>query len=74
MRNDSPGSVTVSFMAERTKVPAPGLFGGGAGALGQVLINGRAVDPKRTTSLEPGDTLTLITPGGGGFGRAEESG
>ena len=74
MRNDSPGSVTVSFMAERTKIPAPGLFGGGAGAIGQVLINGSAVNPKRTTALEPGDTLTLITPGGGGFGRAEGSG
>ncbi len=71
MRNDSPGSVTVSFMAERTKVPAPGLFGGGPGACGQVLINGAPVDPKKTTTLSPGDLLTLITPGGGGWGRPE---
>ncbi|MFP6869285.1 MAG: hydantoinase B/oxoprolinase family protein [Nitrospinota bacterium] len=68
MRNDSPGNVTVSFMAERTKIPAPGLFGGGPGACGEVLINGQPVDPKKTTALSPGDTLTLITPGGGGYG------
>jgi len=72
MRNDSPGSVTVSFMAERTKIPAPGLFGGGPGACGHVLINGKDVDPKKTTALLPGDTLTLITPGGGGYGEAKQ--
>ena len=68
MRNDSPGSVTVSFMAERTRVPAPGLFGGESGSPWKVLINDKPVDPKRTTALSPGDTLTLITPGGGGYG------
>ena len=69
MRNDSPGNVTVSFMAERTKIPAPGLFGGRSGACGEVLINGQPVDPKVTTALAPGDTLTLVTPGGGGYGK-----
>ena len=68
MRNDSKGRVTVSFMAERTRIPAPGLFGGEPGACGKVLINGAEVDPKVTTSMEPGDTLTLVTPGGGGYG------
>ena len=58
-------------MAERTKSPAPGLFGGGSGARGQVRINEREIDPKVTTDMEPGDTLTLITPGGGGYGEAE---
>ncbi|MEE9276701.1 MAG: hydantoinase B/oxoprolinase family protein [bacterium] len=71
MRNDSPGKVTVSFMAERTRRPAPGLYGGGEGAPGQVLINGEAVNPKETTTLQAGDILTLITPGGGGYGPPE---
>ena len=70
-RNDSPARITVSFMAERTKSPAPGLFGGGSGARGQVRINELEIDPKVTTDMEPGDTLTLITPGGGGYGEAE---
>ena len=70
-RNDSPARITVSFMAERTKSPAPGLLGGGPGARGQVRINEREIDPKVTTDMEPGDTLTLITPGGGGYGEAE---
>lgn len=70
LRNDSPARVTVSFMAERTKSPAPGLFGGGAGARGQVRVNGEEIDPKVTTEMAPGDVLTLITPGGGGYGEA----
>ena len=70
-RNDSPARITVSFMAERTKSAAPGLLGGGHGGRGQVRINEREIDPKVTTDMEPGDTLTLITPGGGGYGEAE---
>ena len=70
LRNDSPARVTVSFMAERTKSPAPGLFGGGAGARGEVRVNGEEIDPKATTEMAPGDVLTLITPGGGGYGEA----
>ncbi len=70
MRNDSAGSVAVSFMAERTKKPAPGLFGGDSGARGRVSINGNEIDPKKSTVLAPGDILELLTPGGGGYGKA----
>lgn len=63
---DSP--VTVSFMANRLEIPAEGLNGGLPGAVGAVLLNGKPFDPREISIIDPGDTLTLQTPGGGGFG------
>jgi N-methylhydantoinase B len=68
--SDSP--VVVSFLAERTVVPAFGIEGGEAGAPGVLKINGKRVDPKRQYLLDHGDTVTLATPGGGGHGAAHE--
>lgn len=72
--NRAAGPVAVTFMAERTRIEAaaPGLAGGEAGTPGAVLVNGVAVDPKRQHILEPGDTVELRTPGGGGFGPPAE--
>jgi N-methylhydantoinase B len=72
--NRSARQVAITFMAERTRVEAaaPGLAGGEPGVPGAVLVNGRPVDPKRQHILEPGDTVELRTPGGGGFGPPEE--
>jgi N-methylhydantoinase B len=55
-------------MAERTKFPAPGLAGGGAGGTGDVRINGRRIDNRRQHVLKRGDTVLVSTPGGGGYG------
>jgi N-methylhydantoinase B len=60
------------FLTERIHVPAPGLEGGAAGACGEVLINGEAVDTRRPHVLAPGDEVVLRTPGGGGYGPASE--
>ena len=67
MRSVAAGSMAVSFLAERTRIPAPGLLGGHEGARGQVNLNGQPIDPKLTHTVEPDDVLELITPGGGGF-------
>ena len=69
--HDSPMSVV--FLTERVKHAAPGLCGGGDGACGAVLINGEPVDSRRQHLINPGDVVTLKTPGGGGFGRAAQS-
>jgi N-methylhydantoinase B/oxoprolinase/acetone carboxylase alpha subunit len=69
-RHDTP--LTIVFLTERIKVPAPGLGGGGDGARGAVLINGVAIDSRVPHVLKPGDEVTLRTPGGGGFGPAHE--
>ena len=60
----------LSFMAERTRVPAPGLAGGAPGGLGDVRINGTKVDHRRQHVLVHGDTVLVSTPGGGGYGPA----
>jgi N-methylhydantoinase B len=68
MESRSVSPIAVSFLAERTVVPAFGIAGGGAGATGVVGINGAGVDPKRQHILQCGDTVLLSTPGGGGHG------
>ncbi len=62
------GPLSIVFLTERLKVAAPGLGGGEDGALGRVLINGQAIDSRRPHILQPGDEVTLCTPGGGGYG------
>ena len=65
-----PRPIVLSFMAERTAFPAPGLAGGAAGGLGDVRINGKRVDNRRQHVLERGDRVLVSTPGGGGYGPA----
>ena len=73
LENRHPTPLPIVFITERLKFPAPGLVGGGAGALGEVLINGAPVaDSRAQVILARGDTLLLRTPGGGGYG--EQSG
>ncbi len=72
MVNESETPTTVTFMGERTRVPAPGLDGGEAGGLGAIRINGVEHDPRGVYFLEQGDVLLIRTPGGGGFGPADE--
>jgi N-methylhydantoinase B len=64
---------TLSVLAERTKIPPWGLFGGKPGALGEYMIrrkNGREerLPSKCTVSIYEGDELVVLTPGGGGYG------
>ncbi|CAG2139017.1 Acetophenone carboxylase delta subunit [Cupriavidus campinensis] len=67
-----PMPLSIVFLTERLIVPAPGFAGGEAGACGEVLINGQAVDARQPQTLQPGDEVILRTPGGGGFGPATE--
>jgi N-methylhydantoinase B len=64
----SPRPIIVSFMAERTTFPAPGLAGGGPGGRGDVRVNGRRVNNRVQHVLEAGDRMLVQTPGGGGYG------
>jgi N-methylhydantoinase B len=62
--------IVMSFMAERTKYPAPGFAGGQDGGLGDVKLNGRAIDHRKQYVLKLGDRVLVSTPGGAGYGRA----
>ena len=72
MLNTSPAATVAFLSAERVRIPAQGIGGGGSGATGAVEINGVPVDPKVQHLLQPGDVVTLRTPGGGGHGPAAE--
>jgi N-methylhydantoinase B len=58
----------LSILSERRARAPRGAAGGGDGAAGRNLLNGRGLPSKVTTELRPGDVLTIETPGGGGRG------
>jgi N-methylhydantoinase B len=67
------GTATASLLADRHLVRPPGALGGEPGVCGRhTLVRGGRETPlpaKTNVTLEPGDTLVIQTPGGGGFGR-----
>ena len=63
----------ISRMFDRIKHPARGRAGGESGALGWVgLKSGAAFTGKGKDQVPPGDRLVMITPGGGGHGKASD--
>ena len=63
----------LSIMADRFKTRPWGLWGGGDGEPGEVIVrrgDGSVVrlQSKASIDLEPGDEVIVMTPGGGGFG------
>jgi N-methylhydantoinase B len=67
-RSVSERPLTAAFLADRLREGPAGILGGEPGATGAVSVNGVAINPKRQCQLQPGDLLTLSTPGGGGYG------
>ena len=72
IESESERPLIASFMAERTRFPAPGLAGGADGGTGDVRINGRRIDHRRQHVLTRGDQVLVRTPGGGGYGPSSE--
>jgi N-methylhydantoinase B len=65
--------VRLSLLSERRRHPPYGLSGGGAGRRGRNLLiradgSEQDLSGKVSLDLEAGDTLSLRTPGGGGWG------
>ena len=58
----------VTLLTERRLTPPWGLNGGLDGGCGQNLLNGKALTPKICFDVNKGDSLTIKTPGGGGWG------
>ena len=61
---------TVTLITERRRRQPAGDAGGEAGQAGCNRLNGRELPPKCRVELQPGDELTIETPGGGGWGAA----
>ena len=70
IRSETP--VGMIFMAERCRFAAPGFSGGRPGACGEVRIDGATIDHRSNVVLKNGQTVTLRTPGGGGYGLATD--
>ncbi|MDX1995423.1 MAG: hydantoinase B/oxoprolinase family protein [bacterium] len=62
----SPAAVTLN--SERRIIAPYGLEGGEPGQKGSGAINGAPIHAKHTLRVQPGDVLTIETPGGGGWG------
>ena len=71
IKSFSDAPILLSFMSERTRHPAYGLFGGRNGRVGKVTLNGRPINPKRQWMMNAGDRLVLEVPSGGGYGESK---
>ena len=71
VRTDGP--CTLSAMYDRIVFAPRGSAGGGDGAGGAVISQGeRRLSPKGRSTIECGERVTLLLPGGGGHGPASE--
>ena len=62
-----------TLIGERREHAPQGRDGGGPGATGRDLLNGRPIPAKGEGQLQTGDRLRIETPGGGGFGSEANS-
>jgi len=60
----------LNAVASRLAIAPEGVFGGAAGAAGSFTVNGESVRTQSRITLQPGDTVRLDLPGGGGYGAA----
>jgi N-methylhydantoinase B len=65
------GDAQVSLLTERRRHRPRGAAGGGDGAAGRNLLNGKPLGSKTQVRVHNGDVLTIETPGGGGYGMPE---
>jgi N-methylhydantoinase B len=59
---------TATLLTERRAVAPPGAAGGMPGWKGRNSLNGDELPAKCRVAMQPGDVLTVETPGGGGYG------
>ena len=62
---------SVTLVTERRRHAPKGAAGGGDGALGENLLNGSPIPAKCRLELVAGDVVSVLTPGGGGWGRGQ---
>jgi N-methylhydantoinase B len=68
LRNDTGQPITILGMGNRTEFPAKGLFGGSSGALRVHAVDGKPVHAKGRIEVAPGQRISVLEAGGGGFG------
>ena len=68
MRTDQPW--LLNTVPSRLKAAPQGLLGGEAGSAGRFEVNGVPTILSGKTDMKPDDAILMVTPGGGGFGKA----
>ncbi|MGQ0646030.1 MAG: hydantoinase B/oxoprolinase family protein [Gemmatimonadaceae bacterium] len=63
---------TVTLVTERRRYAPQGAAGGGAAHTGRNLLNGEPIPAKCRLELNPGDVISVLTPGGGGWGKPDD--
>ena len=69
---NSPGTTSIAVQAGRYIYPPEGIFDGKDGSLAKYLKNGENADPSTLTFCDPGDRITFVSAGGGGYGNPFE--
>jgi N-methylhydantoinase B len=64
---------TLSLLTDRRRHAPAGKAGGGPGACGENLLDDVPLPPKYTVELHANQTVSVLTPGGGGWGDAARS-
>jgi N-methylhydantoinase B len=59
---------TLSLLTDRRRHGPAGKDGGAPGAPGENLLDAEPLPPKITRELQPGQVVSVRTPGGGGWG------
>jgi N-methylhydantoinase B len=62
---------TASVLSDRRRHPPQGADGGEPGGVGRTDVDGVELGPKASCRLAAGSVITVRTPGGGGWGRAQ---
>ncbi|MCK5696225.1 MAG: hydantoinase B/oxoprolinase family protein, partial [Desulfobacula sp.] len=65
---NSVGTTSIAVQAGRYIYPPEGIFGGKDGSLAQFFKNGKNADPSGLTFCDPGDRISFVSAGGGGYG------
>lgn len=61
-------NASLSLISDHRRHPPRGAQGGADGAPGRNELHGEPLGAKASRALEPGDLVTVHTPGGGGYG------
>jgi N-methylhydantoinase B len=64
---------SLSLLTDRRRHGPRGVEGGKPGRVGRNLLNGEELPPKVSRDLDKGDVVTVETPGGGGYGKQDQS-
>jgi N-methylhydantoinase B len=61
---------SLSLITDRRRHPPQGMQDGEPGEVGRNFLNDEELPPKVSHEMQEGDVVTVETPGGGGYGRA----